>query len=445
MNILYLNTHDTGRFIEPYGYAVPTPNLTALAKEGVLFRNAHCAAPTCSPSRAGLLTGRMPHSNGMWGLTHRGFSLFDPSEHLAAFLERRGFESVLCGIQHESEDPKTLGYSKILDDQDYSMGKCDRDWREFDVGNARRVSDFFREKHDKPFFLSFGMFNTHRRFPEPSDRMDVNGVLPPFPICDNPENRRDMAAFIESAGIVDECVGMVMRALKESGLDRETVVVFTTDHGIAFPEMKGTLYDTGTGVSLMLRYPDGRLAGTVRDEPASHLDMFPTLCDIAGIEKPDGLHGMSLAAALEGGEWPRNAVYAETSFHVAYEPQRCVRTREYKYIRRFGSHVRGVPSNVDDCPDKKRRLDGGYYRRNRDMEALFDVLNDPMERVNLADDPDFLTIRNDLSALLDDWMRGTDDPLLRGAMIPPDGALVNYPDSPSPAEKVFIRNWAELE
>ena len=75
MNIIYIHTHDTGRFISPYGHKIQTPTLMELAKEGTLFRQAHCAAPTCSPSRASLLTGTLPHNNKMLGLAHRGFSL----------------------------------------------------------------------------------------------------------------------------------------------------------------------------------------------------------------------------------------------------------------------------------------------------------------------------------------------------------------------------------
>ncbi|HAU38383.1 MAG TPA: sulfatase, partial [Phycisphaerales bacterium] len=86
----YIHSHDTGRYIQPYGYAVPTPRMQRLAEQGMIFRQAFCAGPTCSPSRAGLLTGQSPHSCGLIGLTHRGFSLTDPSRHLAAFLGRNG-------------------------------------------------------------------------------------------------------------------------------------------------------------------------------------------------------------------------------------------------------------------------------------------------------------------------------------------------------------------
>ncbi len=108
MNILYLHTHDTGRYIQPYGYAVPTPNLMKLASEGTLVRQAFCAGPTCSPSRAAMLTGMNPHSCGMTGLAHRGFKLNDYSKHLAAFLGRQGYETVLCGRIYNEGKPSAV-------------------------------------------------------------------------------------------------------------------------------------------------------------------------------------------------------------------------------------------------------------------------------------------------------------------------------------------------
>ena len=99
-NILYLHSHDTGRYVQPYGYAVPTPRIQGLAEEGVLFRQAFCAASTCSASRACLLTGQYAHSNGMLGLAHRGWSLNDYRHHMVHTLrEQAGYHSVLVGEQ----------------------------------------------------------------------------------------------------------------------------------------------------------------------------------------------------------------------------------------------------------------------------------------------------------------------------------------------------------
>src|SRR5579859_5732051 len=82
LNIVYIHSHDSGRYLQPYGHAVPTPNIQRLASEGMLFRRAFSAAPTCSPSRSALLTGQCPHQNGMLGLAHRGFALNDYRKHI---------------------------------------------------------------------------------------------------------------------------------------------------------------------------------------------------------------------------------------------------------------------------------------------------------------------------------------------------------------------------
>ena len=109
-NILYIHSHDTGRYLEPYGHAVPAPNLQRLATQGMLFRQAFNAAPTCSPSRASLLTGMCPHSNGMFGLAHRGFVLNDYKQHVLHTLRPAGYYSALFGVQHIAKDPATIGY-----------------------------------------------------------------------------------------------------------------------------------------------------------------------------------------------------------------------------------------------------------------------------------------------------------------------------------------------
>src|SRR5712691_12162221 len=99
-NILYIHSHDTGRYLQPYGHSVPAPNLQRLAEGGVLFRQAFSAAPTCSPSRASLLTGQCAHSSGMLGLAHRGFALNDPRQHLAHTLRPAVYYAALFGMQH---------------------------------------------------------------------------------------------------------------------------------------------------------------------------------------------------------------------------------------------------------------------------------------------------------------------------------------------------------
>src|ERR1700676_90282 len=109
-NIIYLHSHDSGRYLQPFGHAVPTPNLQRLSSEGVLFRRSFSAAPTCSPSRSALLTGQCPHRNGMLGLAHRGFSMHDYKRHIVHTLRDAGYVSVLAGLQHVAPKPEMIGY-----------------------------------------------------------------------------------------------------------------------------------------------------------------------------------------------------------------------------------------------------------------------------------------------------------------------------------------------
>ena len=119
-NILYIHSHDTGRYIQPYGYAIETPNMQKLAEDGVLFRQNFCVNPTCSPSRACLVTGSYAHENGMNGLVHRGFELYDYNQHIIHTLHDVGYTSALAGVQHVANDTderkgwETIGYKEYL-------------------------------------------------------------------------------------------------------------------------------------------------------------------------------------------------------------------------------------------------------------------------------------------------------------------------------------------
>lgn len=425
MNIICIHTHDSGRYFQPYGYPIISPNILAFAKSGILFRNAYAACPTCSPSRAAMMTGQYPHSCGMLGLAHRGFQMDDYSHHLATYLKEQGIETVLCGIQHEAPNAEMLGYSRILDNQNYNMGKVDFDSERFDRDNCSKVCDFLSENHEKPFFLSFGCFNTHRVYPKHSDAFDPRYVMPPVGIYDNPKNREDMADYMYSASICDDIVGQVMEAICQNGLRENTVIIFTTDHGLALPNMKCTLYDGGTGITLIMDYPENNRRGEVIDTLVSNIDIFPTLCDILGIEKPDWLQGRSLIPVLNGNVPARDSVFTEINFHTAYEPVRAVRTERYKYIKEFDSDLTVIKSNIDASSAKSFLLENQCLQYEKAREGLYDLYKDPLERVNLAKDKSYEGIKAELSEKLDAWMAETNDILRVRQIDAPIGAILN--------------------
>ena len=219
-NIIYLHSHDTGRYIEPYGYGVRSPNLQRLAEQGMLFRQAHNAAPTCSPSRAALLTGMCPHSAGQFGLVNRGFDLRDPSRHLVHTLRAAGYRSTLAGVQHVRRDPRTIGYDEILNTATTKARVV-----------APAAAEFLAAAPRQPFFLTVGFSETHRAFPPPAPADDARYVRPPAPFPDTPETRADMAAYQACLTALDHGIGMVLGALDEAGLAENTLVICTTDHG----------------------------------------------------------------------------------------------------------------------------------------------------------------------------------------------------------------------
>lgn len=422
-NILYLHSHDTGRYIQPYGYAVPTPNLQRLAEGGMLFRQAFCASPTCSPSRASLLTGMVPHSNGMRGLAHFGFTLDDPTQHLLYTLRQAGYQTVLAGEQHIARNSNQIGYDVVLGDE---------------IPREQRAAAFLRGPHPQPFFLDIGFNETHRVWPEPGPQDSPRYVRPPAPIPDLPETREDYAGFVTSARRLDQEMGAVLDALAESGLAENTLVICTTDHGLAMPAMKCNLTDHGTGVMLILRGPGGFEGGTVCDAIVSQTDIFPTLCDLLEINPPGWLQGRSLLP-LARGEAPEihDAVFSEINFHVAYEPQRAVRTPRWKYIRRFDGRTHPVLPNCDDSPAKSVWIENGWRDRPVPEEQLYDLIFDPMEGSNLAGKPEYQGIQSELRARLDAWMADTSDPLLRGPLEWPAGFPLLDPDQTSPAEIIW--------
>jgi arylsulfatase A-like enzyme len=423
-HIIYLHSHDTGRYVQPYGHQVNTPNIQALADQGVLFRQAFCAAPTCSASRACLLTGQYGHVNGMLGLAHRGWSLKDYRHHLVHTLRGVGYRSVLIGEQHIAKEPATIGFDEVMRIPTTRVEAV-----------APLAIEVLQRRHDRPLFLSVGFFETHREFLGPGSLRDVHCSQPPANLPDTPEVRADVAAFKASARTLDHGVGMVLNALDSAGLADDTLIIFTTDHGMPVPGAKATLYDRGLGVMLILRGPEPFRGGRVIDPLVSHVDVYPTLCDHLGIERPAFLQGVSLMPLLRGeADRARDEIFAGSTWHAAYEPQRAIRTTRFKYIRRWGDKLTPVLPNADDGPSKELLLRNGWADVEIPHEQLFDLVLDPNEARNLVGDPAHATVHAELRDRLEAWMRNTGDPLLAGHVDPPSGVEINLPEQRSASE-----------
>ncbi len=430
-NILYLHTHDCGRFVSPCGYDMPTPNLMKLAREGAVFRQACCTSPTCSPSRAGLLFGQYGHVNGMMGLAWSGdqFEPSDYSHHLVRFLKQQGYQCAMAGIHHISHGLKNkIGYDRVLDLNEVGTLPEQADegvTKELSIQDA--AAHFLHEDHQRPFFLSVGFGAPHRfggdrrlfnreaaYVPIDSDASKYARPLPLYP--DNPIFRNETANFKAGVKIMDDQFAAVLDALEDSGHKDDTLVICTTDHGPGFPGMKASLTDWGIGVFLLMRGP-GVPAGKVLDGMVSHVDIFPTVVESLGAERPDWLQGESLWPLLRGDvEEIHNEIFAEQGYHCAPCPLRAIRTKRYKLIRNY------APEQGEYSPDRGPShvylLEHGYNERPCDPWALYDLLFDPMERCNQAANPAYADVLADLKQRLDRFMRETNDPLVTGVLPP---------------------------
>jgi N-sulfoglucosamine sulfohydrolase len=425
--VIYLNCHDVGRLIQPYGHAVPTPHLQRFAEQAVFFRNAHTVAPTCSPSRAGLLTGRYPHQVGMLGLAHRGFELNDYSQHLARRLSAEGYLTALSGLEHvgamESEQGAAF-YDEHLS-KDCRAPKVTFEGK--DECCARQAARFIKEHAEeaRPFYLECGLFYPHRPYPRVSAETVPGEARVPAYLPDTPQVREDMRAYTEAMRVADKNLGIIFEVLRGTGLDKRAIIIVTTDHGPAFPWAKCNLNDQGTGVMLMMRLPEMKHAVQV-EAMVSQLDILPTIYDVLALPKDERFEGVSLLPLITGKrEHAHEEIFSEVTYHAAYEPMRSVRTDRYRYVRRFAENWgHPVMPNIDDGPSRRSLMSSGVRDMQLEAEALYDLHFDPMERRNLVADPMHAAVLRDMRARLENWMIRTGDPLLKGPVAIPEGATV---------------------
>jgi arylsulfatase A-like enzyme len=424
-NVLLIHSHDTGCHLGCYGRDVRTPNIDGLAERGARFENYFCTAPQCSPSRGSIVTGRYPQRNGLLGLAHLGWSLNHDEVALPAYLADEGYDTHVFGVQHAHEgDAHELGYDHV------HGGGHGTDAAEAGAGGlAREVAPLFEDAMPglaagAPFFASVGFFEPHaiRETPDgewvagndrfdapPPDEIDVPPNLP-----DTAAVRQSLSTTAEDLAAVDYAVGRVLNALAAAGVADETLVVYTTDHGLGGPRSKGTLFDGGIETALVIRYPGVVEAGETHDELLSNVDLLPTLLDAAGADVPDRVDGRSFLGLLTDGDYdPRDAVYAQLTWHVDVGPCRAIRTRRYKYVENFLTEQLAVGAS------RPGRREGDEPWPEAE---LYDLEADPYERDNLAEEPtpDRGAPLEDLRSALHHWMRDVDDPLVDGCVPIPD-------------------------
>lgn len=418
-NVVLITCHDLGRFLGTYGRDIETPEIDELGERGVLFDNNFATAPQCSPSRGSIMTGKYPHNHGLIGLAHEGYGweLDESEKTLPHYLNEAGYETHLFGLQHESRTPENLGYENV-----HGSGVGERRAEPTTDRFLDFLDDHQREKDERPFFASVGFFEPHRPYGmDQYENEDPNEVsaLPFLP--DTREIREDLGGLYGLIYRVDESVGRIKRQLKESGLAEDTLLIFTVDHGIAMPRAKGTCYDPGVGVALIVYKPGEFSGGRRYKELTSNVDLLPFILDYLDIEVPEGLDGKSFLPLLKNGDYSeKDFVFHEITWHDKYNPIRAIRTNRFKYIRNFvNTPSVYLPADVYDSPSGEATRNG-YYRSTRPDEELYDLERDPLEKENLAEEPELSKTKNRLSGMLQTWMQESNDPLLEGPVPPTD-------------------------
>ena len=429
-NILYVILEDCGPHYGCYGEPlVQTPTLDRLAAEGVRFANLFCTAPVCSASRSALMTGCYQtftgcHNHRTWAW--RKQLLPTPSAHVADWFRAAGYFT--CNLQPGAKG-KAKGARAKLNGPGGS-GKIDLN---FVIAGPKPGDPF--DGHDwsqrapgQPFFAHITIMETHKgegwtvaREQPKSQLVDPNRLkLPPY-YPDHPVARDEYANYLDAVHLVDGYLGQLLGRLEREGLAQNTVVVVSSDHGPLF-RGKQFLYDNGLRIPLLVRFPDGRQAGTVDDRLVSGVDLAPTMLDLAGITPPAGaMHGRALFAA--GTARPTHVFAARDRMDTSIDRMRAVRTERFKYIRNYLPAVPYMQHNAykeKSYPTwnlVKELTRAGTIRppeaalfaaATKPIEELYDLAADPHEVCNLAADRTHAATLKELRGLVDQWVRDYD-------------------------------------
>jgi len=407
-NVIIITTHDTGRHFGCYGIdTVHTPAIDAIAEDGFKFTNYFTTSPVCSPSRGCMLTGRYPQTNGLIGLTHSPWDWYfnEGERHLSHIMHDAGYHTALFGIQHESSNVEDLGFQSR-----HAQNQSGQRQTSLDIAQA--LADFLKsDAANSPFYAQVGFFETHR----PHDFGDVEpddskGVFVPPYLVDDEKSRRELALQQGAIRRANDAVQIITEALKESGQEANTILVFTVDHGIEFPRAKWFCYDPGIEIALLMRWPNGGVVGgKTCDHLLSNVDFLPTLLSLIGEPIPQNIEGLSFSKVFKDSNTPptRDAIFSI----FQGSDSRCVRTNQYKLIRNFAPRrLVDTPVNMTNTPRP---------RIKQPVVQMYDLEKDPNEFDDVAKDPAYQDAYNELSNRLWQWMEEVNDPSLKSPIPTP--------------------------
>ena len=433
-NVLLI-TADDMNYNSPgvYGCGIPgiTPNIDRLASEGMRFLNAHVTIAVCQPSRSVLMTGRYPHRNGAEG--------FEPIDTGIPTLQERlntaGYlNGILAKTNHLQPAEKFL-WDLSVNGGDLDQGRAPALFHE----NAKAF--FERAKTEgKPFFLMANSQDPHRPFAGSQQEFNKWGEHKPYSrkiaeteaeipgfLPELPNVRTEIAEYFTSVHRCDETVGEILRALRDAGLEDDTLVMFLSDNGMALPFAKTNCYLNSTKTPWIVRWP-GRVAPGSIDARhfISGIDFMPTILEAAGLDQVEGMDGHSFLPALTGGGGLERdkvfTVFHETSAKRRYE-MRCVQDEEFGYIynawsdgafefkneSQNGLTMKAMKTAAETDPEIAARVQLFLYRT---PEEFYNFKNDPDALNNLIDDPSYKDQVNLRRLELKRWMRDVEDSLL---------------------------------
>jgi arylsulfatase A-like enzyme len=424
-NILYVVAHDLGQELGCYGKTLQTPEIDRFAAESVRFTRCFTSSPACAPSRACAYTGLPAHLHGAWGVTPSGCYLPRQVMTVVDHFNLNGYETVHAGVHHERQYAAENRYQREFF-RDQSSKHAENAVKDA-IGYLKQ-----RQPGSPPFYLNLGTVEVHS-----SQWQDLNGVWRDrYGIADDddryypdgfpeaPQLRREARRFHACLRYLDHHMGRLIDAVDRLGYRDNTVVIFTTDHGIAGPRGKGTLYDMGTELALLVRRPGLNAGGRTEDALLQNMDIAPTLLDIAEIAAPRSMHGRSFWPLTTGHSYtPHQRIFLQRNFHGTdiRDTMRACRTREHLYILNLEPDAEEEWRHTETPP-----LSGTYDRwfpemwppreRPRPREELYNVADDPRQVRNLADDPQHAVPLNLLAKHVRDHMQTTRDPAYDGEL-----------------------------
>jgi len=409
-----------------------TPNLDKFAREGMVFWRAYVTCPQCSPSRASILTGRSPVCTMTTRFAtplHR--SVITYPEYL---IKEAGYYAGVCGRSHHQDGPDTADAHPIYKELNVGTMKSRMQYvktagPDASGGGKHQIAQFyeFMEVRDKtkPFWLQLSFSDPHRPYTAPKVH-DPESLSLPWHYPDTKGVREDFAAYYDEIHRVDGFFGRVLEYLDQNGLRENTIVIFLGDNGAAQFRGKGTLYEFGINVPLVIRWPGVVKPGGVCREIISLEDLAPTVMEAAGLRPKPDMTGISFLPILKGSPAPtRKYAFAErgahghnppTEFDNVLDQGRVIVSKDYKLIYNCQPALKHAPVDFSEAPffkelaamHKNGRLDEKfvklYFYNTRPLLELYDLAKDPREENNLAADKDYAGIKDALLKELITWM-----------------------------------------